>query len=261
MNIKLGLAGAGAVGTPVAEALINNEIPGYELHAYAELGPAPDLGDVPQMSLEDLAKNCDRIIECMPAHVLPELAGYVFNNNKSLIVISSAGLVAYPQILEQKRSIESLIYVPEGALTGVMEVHELARTGIASAKIISTKKPEYYAGAPYVRERQIPLEDIKELTQIFSGNAAQSSIGFPANTNVAATLALHAGLKPENVMVEVWADPSLAVNTHEVIAVGKNGKIVHFKVLSTPSKRNPKTSESTPQSIINVLKGAPCLIL
>lgn len=259
MNKKVGIAGIGAIGRRVAEELLAG-IEGYTLHAIAELGPVPDLG-VPRLSLEDLAKECDLIIECLPAAAVPELAKHVFDNNKDMIVISSAALIAYPEILKQKRISDSRIYVPEGAIIGVMKVQSLAHKGIVSAKIVSTKRPQLYAGAPYVIERKIDLSSIKTLTNIFIGNAFESSRGFPANTNVAATLSLYSGLGPEKTMVEVWADPDATVNTHEITAISKDGETVHFKVESKPDPKNPKTSSSTPLSIINVLNGQQVLTL
>ena len=51
---------------------------------------------------------------------------------------------------------------------------------------------------------------------LFKGNARQAAIGFPANVNVAAALAL-AGIGADDTEVEIWADPSIDRNRQSVM--------------------------------------------
>jgi aspartate dehydrogenase len=251
MTKKIGIAGLGAMGRTVAKAL-QDGIPGLELIAAADINPPPGI-DIPILSFTDLARACDLIVECLPAAIVPELTKEIFNNNKDLIIISSAALLIHPEILEQQRRSQSRIYVPSGALAGLDGVRALMQMGIKSATIISTKHPLGFTGAPYIREKNIDLSAITEKQMIFSGNALEAARAFPANVNVAATLSL-AGLGPEKTQVQIWADPGAKSNRHEIMTHGEFSTI-RSSVENTPDPANPKTSMLAAYSIISLLKG------
>jgi aspartate dehydrogenase len=259
MNKKVGIAGLGAMGGAVARAL-QAGIPGLVLYAASDPAPKQDF-KIPLVDFKTLAKDCDLIVECLPASAVPALAKEVFDNNKDMVVISTAALLVYPDILVQQRRSESRIIVPSGAIAGIDGVRALAQSGIKSASIISTKHPKGYEGAPYIVSEKINLAGILEKTRIFSGNALEAAKAFPANVNVAATLSF-AGIGPEKTTVEVWADPAARGNTHEIRVEG-NFSTITTKVENTPDPANPKTSMLAAHSIIAVLKGMtePLVIL
>ncbi|MDH5723823.1 MAG: DUF108 domain-containing protein, partial [Alphaproteobacteria bacterium] len=218
MTKKIGVAGIGAIGSVVAQALLNNEINGFELDCICDPTPIIEI-DRPNVSFLELVSRVDLIVECLPAAVVPELAEITFKVNKNILFISSAALLVYPEILERHKNSTSTIYVPSGALTGLDGVKAMKELGIRESKIATTKPPKGFIGAPHVIENNIDLEMISEKTCIFEGNALEASKGFPANINVAATLSL-AGIGPQETRVEIWTDPEAKGNTHEITVKG-----------------------------------------
>lgn len=252
MSIKVGIAGMGAIGSAVARALIKGKgIDGYTLHAASDETPSDEF-DIPYISFEELAKDCDLVIEALPPFVVPQLTAHIFKEGKDLILISSSALLLHPEAFEGHDPNISRIIVPSGALSGLDGVASMMQGGIESAKITTTKKPKGYAGAPYIVANDIDVTAITEKQRLFEGNALEAAKAFPANINVAATLSL-AGIGPERTRVEIWADPDIPGNTHEIHIQGTYSTITS-KVENTPDPANPKSSMLAAQSIISVLK-------
>lgn len=250
MTYKIGVAGVGAIGKTVCAALLNGDIADMDLTAVAETGPVPF--DVPNLPFAKLAETCDIICECLPPDIVPALAQDVLSRGKTLIMISSAALLRFPDIKKWAKEGQGRIIVPSGALFGLDGVAALRSMGIKTAQIRSTKKPLSYAGAPYIEQEQIDLNAIETATCIFSGNALAAAKAFPANVNVAATLSL-AGLGPENTTVEVWADPAAQGNTHEITVTGEYSTLT-ARVDNIPDPANPKTSMLAAHSVIAALR-------
>lgn len=248
---KVGVAGIGAIGNTVCQAL-KNGIEGYTLEAISDVVEQTRI-DVPNVDFETLAQKCDLIIECLPPHIVPALAEPALKAGKDFCTISSCSILMYPQILEWHDLSTSRIIVPSGALIGLDGVNALKNMGIKNAKIISTKPPMGFSTAPFVEKNGIDLGAIEVPTQLFSGNAFEAAIGFPANVNVAATLSL-AGVGAGNTQVEVWADPQTEFNSHEIIVESEFSRI-NAKVQNKPDPANPKTSVLAAQSIIATLRG------
>lgn len=259
-DIKIGIAGMGAMGRAVARALLSGGVPGYVLAAASDLTPASGF-DIPFVDFNELAVRCELIVECLPASAVPALMQAAVDKKRDVVLISSAALLLFPEILDQKPTNSGRIIVPSGAIAGLDGVQALAQSGIISSRIASTKKPAGYAGAPFIQKQSIDLSLIKKRTNLFTGNALEAARAFPANVNVAASLSL-CGAGPVQTQVEIWADPEATGNTHEIWAEGKNSKI-YTKVENMPDPENPKTSMLAAQSILSVLKklNQPMVIL
>lgn len=177
MKIKtVGIAGLGAIGSAVGRALIKG-IDGLEWTAASNLETVDEF-NVPLVDFKTLAKSCDIIIECLPPSAVPELAKYVFAEQKTLILISSCALLMFPEILNAHKNTHSRILVPSGALAGIDGVKGLKELGIEKSIIASTKKPSGFSGAPYVDKMGINLEQIQAKgikTKIFEGNALEAA--------------------------------------------------------------------------------------
>ncbi|MAI63003.1 MAG: hypothetical protein CBB87_11100 [Micavibrio sp. TMED27] len=249
----VGIAGTGAIGTAVAKAIIKG-INGLKLTHVSDLNGGLD--GIPNVSFDELAENCDIIIECLPPKAVPPLAERVIKAQKEFIMISGCALLMFPEILELQHSMpentRKPIIVPSGALAGIDGIKALKELGIISSKIASTKPPVGFKGAPHIVKNNIDLTKINQKTKLFSGNAIEAAQGFPANVNVAATLSL-AGIGAEKTQVEIWADPEAKGNAHEITVEGQYSKLTS-KIENMPDPANPKSSMLAAQSIVSVLK-------
>ncbi len=246
---KVGIAGVGALGGIVAKALIDG-IDGYRLHAVSNLTPVEF--PVPNTDFQTLAEECDVIVECLPAASVPALASDVLSRGKTLVMISSCALVLYPELAAMVEKSKGRIIVPSGALSGLDAVFALNQDKITSSTIISTKPPKGFKNAPYLTEKNINPDDIQKRVMIFSGNVVDAAKAFPANVNVAASLAL-AGIGPLLTQVQIWADPDAKGNSHEIIVEGP-GSVIRSKIENVPDPSNPKSSMQAGYSIIAALK-------
>ncbi len=252
MSMKIGIAGLGAIGCAVARALTDSSgIENCVLHAVSDPDPKSDFG-VQNVFFDILADQCDLIIECLPAHIVPQLAEVCTAKNKDIIFISSAALLLYPQVVENLKRSDAKAYLPSGALCGLDGVKAMKEMGIERASIASTKPPLGFLGAPYIEKNDINLHLISKKSILFKGNALEASEGFPANINVAATLSL-AGIGAENTMVEIWADPDATGNAHE-ITVSSQYSTINARVENMPDPMNPKSSVLAAQSIVACLR-------
>lgn len=246
---KIGVAGCGALGSIVCNALIDG-IEGYEFIGVSDIND-PSF-DLPNMSFAELADACDLVVECLPPTAVPALAKEVLSRGKDMIMISACAILLFPEINDMVKASSGHIMVPSGALCGLDAVSALSCAGIQSATIASTKHPRGFKGAPYIVSENIDLEAITEKTLIFKGNAFDAAKAFPANVNVAATLSL-AGIGPDKTQVEVWADPEAKGNKHEITVKGGSSTITSA-VENLPDPSNPKSSMLAGHSIVATLK-------
>ena len=77
---------------------------------------------------------------------------------------------------------------------------------IDSVRMITHKPVRGLAGAPYLLENNIDIEEITEPLRIFSGTPREAAIGFPANLNVAVALSL-AGIGADRTTLEIGPTP------------------------------------------------------
>jgi aspartate dehydrogenase len=117
--------------------------------------------------------------------------------------------------------------------------------------MITRKPPKGLAGAPYLVENAISVENLAEAKRVFSGNAREAAKGFPANVNVVAALAL-AGVGPDRTTIEIWADPTLDRNCH-TIEVDADSARFSLAIENVPSE-NVRTGRITALSAIAALR-------
>jgi aspartate dehydrogenase len=249
MSIKIGVAGCGALGSIVAKAL-QEGIEGYDFVGISDLD-APDIG-VPNMSFSKLAESCDLVVEALPPKIVPDLAEEALSRNKDLMLLSACTLLLSPEILEMNKMSKGRIMMSSGAIAGLDAISALNCAEIDSATISTTKPPAGLKGAPYIVSENIDLDKIDECTLIFRGNALEAAKAFPANVNVAATLSF-ASVGPEKTQVEVWADPSIKGNRHDIVVVGGTSTI-RTSVENVPDPSNPKSSMLAGYSVVAALK-------
>ena len=255
---KVGLAGLGAVGLGVARRL-EMGIPGLVLAAVAVRDKdkarrnLPDAGGrIPILPAEALAQSCDIVLECLPPALFRGVAIATIDPGKIFMPLSVGQLLENWDLVERAKAAGARILVPTGALLGLDAVRAAAEGTIHSVKMITRKPPNGLEGAPYLVERGISLEGLKEPKKIFDGSAREGARGFPANVNVAAALSL-AGVGPDKTRLEIWADPALTRNTHR-IEVDADTARFSMAIEGVPSE-NPRTGRIVPLSAIAALRG------
>ena len=126
--------------------------------------------------------------------------------------------------------------------------------------MVTRKPPAGLAGAPYLTDNNIAIDNLSEPLMVFEGTARDGAKGFPANVNVAAALAL-AGPGPDNTTLQIWADPTIDRNTH-TIRVDANSASFEMKMLSIPTTEKPATGRIVALSVIASLRAqvAPLVI-
>jgi aspartate dehydrogenase len=257
--LKIALAGLGAIGAAVARRVLNEGIPGIQLVAVAarDQQKARDTlagmngAAVPVVEIEDLAGMADLVIECAPAALMDRIAQPVLRSGKKLLVLSAGALLPRPELLELAKKHGGQVIIPTGALLGLDAVCAAAEGQIHSVQMTTRKPPKGLAGAPYLLENRIQIDDVREPLRIFSGTARDAAKGFPANLNVAVALSL-AGIGPDRTRLDIWADPTVTRNTHR-IQVESDSARMDMTIENIPSE-NPKTGRITALSVIAALR-------
>lgn len=254
---RVAIAGLGAIGRAVARKL-DEGMSGLSLSAVAVRDPAgagaflETLSRPPAVvALDALAGHADIVVECAPARLLVAIAEPVLREGKKLVVLSVGALLSNPQLGQIAEHYHAQILVPTGALIGLDAVLAAAEGRIQSVRMVTRKPLKSLAGAPFLVEHGISLDDLREPRRIFSGTAREAASGFPANLNVAAALSL-AGIGPDRTLVEVWADPSVTRNTHR-IEVESDSASFSMTIENIPSE-NPRTGRITAHSVIALLR-------
>ena len=156
------------------------------------------------------------------------------------------------ELVERARAGGARITVPTGALLGLDAVNAARHGTINAVKLKTTKNPRALAGAPYLETLDFDISSLTEPKMIFSGSAREAAKGFPANVNVGAALAL-AGIGPDKTEVEIWADPSVTRNMHN-ISMQSDSSNLSMSIENIQSETNPGTGKITALSAIAALE-------
>jgi len=260
--LRVAIAGLGAVGQKIAETL-DKGVPGTVLAAVSARdreAAARRLAHlehpVPVVEIDALEARADIVVECAPAALLPQIAEPFLRAGKTVIVLSAGAILSHDWLIGLAGDCGGQIVVPSGALLGLDAVTAAAEGTIRSVRMVTRKPVRGLAGAPYLVDRNLTIDDITEPVRIFSGTPREAAIGFPANLNVSVALAL-AGIGPDKTSLEIWADPALTRNVH-TIEVDADSASFTMSIANVPSE-NPKTGRITALSVIAYLRklGAP----
>lgn len=257
IQLRVGLAGLGAVGLPVARRLAAG-IDGLALAAVAVRDPGKARRALPGLAAPIVAPNelagiCDVVVECLPPAQFRAVAESAVEQGRIFMPLSVGQLLDAWDLVEWSRETGARILVPTGALIGLDAVRAAAEGTIHSVTMVSRKPPKGLAGAPYLSENGIDLEGLTEPRKIFDGSARDGARGFPANVNVAAALSL-AGIGPDRTRLEIWADPTITRNTHRIDVDADSARFT-MTIENLPSDENPRTGRITALSTIAALRG------
>jgi aspartate dehydrogenase len=208
--------------------------------------------DVPVLPLEALAGAADVVVECAPAEHFRALAAPVVAAGKVLVPISVAGLLQHMDLVDAARASGARILVPSGAILGLDALRAAREGTITEVRMITRKPPRGLAGAPHLERHGISVEDLAAPLKVFEGSAAEGARGFPANVNVAAAVGL-AGVGAERTVLEIWADPGVDRNVHD-IRVTADAASFTLHIENVPTDENPRTGRLVAQSVMATLR-------
>ena len=257
--ISVAIGSLGTVGLALARRLVADSGAGLRLVAVSardtERARArlDSIGsDAAVVPLSELAALADVVVECAPAEHFRELAEPVVAAGKILVPISVAGLLDHLDLVESARVSGARIMVPSGAILGLDALRAVGEETIHEVRMITRKPPGGLAGAPYLLKNGINVDDLKQPLKVFEGSAEEGARGFPANVNVAAAVGL-AGVGPALTQLEIWADPGVTRNHHEIHV---NAQAANFRLYieKVPSEENPKTGRLVALSIMATLR-------
>ncbi|MEN6518027.1 MAG: aspartate dehydrogenase [Methanospirillum sp.] len=195
------------------------------------------------------AADVDLVVEAASVDAVRTHGEAVLRAGKDLVVMS-VGALADPAFLSRLRSAAVMsrrrVYIPSGAVMGLDNL-KIGRIGGIDRLVLRTTKSPASLGLR-----------VTERTLVFKGRADECVKAFPKNINVSAAIALAAGREVE---VELWADPAVDRNIHEIRAEGPFGD-AYIRIRNVPSPDNPATSYLAALSILALLRdlGEPIVV-
>ncbi len=259
MEMRVAIGGLGTIGLTVARKL-DAGMEGLRLAAVSanDIAKARRNLDgfattVPVLRLEELADHADVVVECAPAAVFDRVARPAVEAGRIFIPLSVGALLERDDLIRRARETGARIIVPSGAILGLDGIKAAAEGEIRSVTHVTRKPPRGLAGAPYLEEQGISLENLSEPRLVFAGTAREGARHFPANVNVSAAVSL-AGIGPDRTRLELWADPSISRNMHRVTVEADAARFT-VEIEGVPSPDSPRTGLLTPQSVVSTLRG------
>ena len=257
-NLRVGIAGLGAVGLEVAQRLLDG-IDGLTLTAVAVRDAdkarkaLPQIGDaIALRTTKTIGDDCDIVVECLPPALFREVAEHAIDKGRVFMPLSVAQLLDNWDLVDRAKAKGARIVVPTGALLGLDAVRAAAESGIRSVTMITRKPPGGLEGAPHLVKNNISVKNLDKPLKVFDGSARDGAKGFPANVNVAAALSL-AGIGPDKTRLEIWADPAQTRNTHRIEVDGEAARFT-MTIEGVPSA-NPRTGRLVAPSTAAALRG------
>jgi aspartate dehydrogenase len=262
-RVRVGLIGCGAIGSVIAKALDEGLVPNATLKAALDkdLQAAKTLNTQLKKKIKVvktinqlLRAGVDLVVEAASQQAVKEYAEKILKNRKDLLILSVGALLdtaLLQKLLKICRRCGNRIYVISGALGGIDAIKAASIVGFTDLTLTTRKHPDALASSPFFAEKGLDPKSITQPTLLYEGCASEAVRLFPANVNVAATLALAA--QPKEPLIRVVADPTLDVNVHELVARGEFGEIT-VVMRNKPSPKNPKTSYIAALSAISALR-------
>ncbi|VTR30491.1 L-aspartate dehydrogenase [Serratia fonticola] len=161
----------------------------------------------------------DLVLECASQQAVAEFGEAIVKRGWRLAVISTGALADAALQLRLQQACtryHGRLIVLSGAVAGMDGLASAREGGLDSVTYQSSKSPASWRGSP--AEKLINLDAVSEAQVFFEGSAREAASMFPANANVAATIALH-GLGMDATRVRLQVDPHTQRNTHPLTGV------------------------------------------
>ena len=241
--VQIGLLGCGNVGKIISSHQEGFSIISIFDKMYDNACEVAKISNArPYQEFEDFINGSFELcVEAASVEAVQTYGCRVLECGKDLIILS-VGALADPEFLKKMcdtaRAHKRKIHIPSGAVMGLdnLKIGYISKLDFVTLR--TTKSPQ-----------SLGL-NLDTRTLLFSGSADECIKHYPKNTNV--SIALELATK-HDVHVELWADPEVSNNIHEIIASGDFGE-VYSKITNMPSPNNPATSYLAALSILALLK-------
>lgn len=241
--MRIGLLGCGNIGHIIAQHAEGFEISAVYDKVFLRAQEIAALchGQAYEDFESFLNADVDIVVEAASVSAVKVYAAKVLAHRRDLVIMS-VGALADPvfkeEIRETARRLRQKVYFPSGAIFGLDNL-KVGRISTISKLLLRTTKNPQSLGIK---------TDTRQL--IFSGKANECIKAYPKNVNVSVAMSLAAG---QDADVELWADPAVNRNIHELFIEGDFGE-TYIKVTNVPSPDNPATSYLAALSILSLLK-------
>ncbi|MCY0965390.1 aspartate dehydrogenase [Parathalassolituus penaei] len=172
------------------------------------------------------------------------------------LAVISVGALADAELADRLHAAaatgRSRLHALSGAVAGIDGLAAAREGGLDEVLYTSRKSPASWRGS--AAEQMVCLDTIAEPYVFFRGSAREAALAFPANANVAATIAL-AGLGLDKTRVQLMVDPGISTNQHRIHASGRFGEM-NIELCGMPLERNPKTSTLAALSVVRACRQA-----
>lgn len=256
--LHLGLIGFGAVARLLVAGIAKGWCGEVEISAVLErrmeaLDQHLVAGATLSRSPQDLLREpIDLVVEMASQDAVAELGEWVLAAGRDLLVMSVGALAddrLFRALEAAARDSGARLLIPSGAIGGLdaIAIAAAAPAGLDQVTL-TTRKPAAALG-PGAEQRDASPD--AEPTLLFDGAAREAVRLYPANVNVAAALSL-AGIGFDRTRVQLYLDPTVQRNTHEIVARGAFGELT-LRAENLPSD-NPRTSRLAALSVMKTIR-------
>ena len=267
MEKEIAIIGCGVIGSELARAIDSRTIPNCSLTAIFDTDPkkskavneklnnkATLFSDFQDFIESPQFNKIDMVIEAASIDAASIYGIDILKKGKDMMMMS-IGVFSdynfYKNTLQVLKSKSNNIFLPSGAIGGI-DVIRSVKSHIESITLTTTKNNKSLKGAPFFKNNNIDIDEIKSKQTVFDGNADDAIKQFPSNVNVSALISL-AGIGFKQTSVKVVVDPEESNNIHEIHAKWKFGEFT-IRISNKPSQENPKTSYLATLSAVECLR-------
>jgi aspartate dehydrogenase len=161
------------------------------------------------------------------------------------------------QLQEVAEKNDTRILIPSGAIGGIDALASAAVLGLDTVTHQIAKPGQAWRGT--AAEQLVDLSSLTARNVFFRGSARDAAMQYPQNANATVVTSL-AGIGLDRTTVELIADPSLATNSHRILAEGAFGKM-DITLHNSPLATNPKSSELTALSLVHLIERQSCTLV
>lgn len=198
---------------------------------------------------DDLVRAPDLVLDCAGHGALREHGANVLTQGINLVTVSAGALAdqaLHDSLVAAAARSGAQLKIASGAIGALDALSAASVGGLDSVTYRGRKPPLGWRGSP--AEATLDLSALTSAARHFQGDAREAALAYPKNANVAASIAL-AGAGFEATKVELFADPEISENIHEIKAQGAFGQL-ELCIRGRALADNPKSSALTAMSVV-----------